>query len=182
MSKPGTVVYQRQHSRGLTMPQLNAIDLLAAGKTDKDTAEALGLHRTTVSKWRLYDPHFSAALNRRRAEVWSAGVDKLRALIPKALAVLEAHMKHRGPSQLKAAAIILKLVPLTALAEAPGPTDPDEIVQGIVAARRATATDPLAEIIEEARGLPGRARLTAEVWGELDARLAEEELPLASVS
>ena len=30
----GTPVYARQHSRTPTLPQLNAIDLLAAGKTD----------------------------------------------------------------------------------------------------------------------------------------------------
>jgi hypothetical protein len=44
MKANGTVVYQRQHSRGLTMPQLSAIDLLASGKTDKETTEFLNLH------------------------------------------------------------------------------------------------------------------------------------------
>ena len=52
------------------LPQLNAIDLLPPGKTDTEAAELLGLHRTTVTKWRLYDPVFQAALNRRRAEAW----------------------------------------------------------------------------------------------------------------
>ena len=63
----GTPVYARQHSRGLTLPQLNAVDLLAAGRTDTQAAAALGLHRTTLTKWRLYDVAFQAALNRRRA-------------------------------------------------------------------------------------------------------------------
>ena len=73
MKANGTVVYQRQHKRGLTMPQLNAIDLLAAGKTDKETAELLNLSRTCITKWRLYDPVFQAALNLRRAEIWARG-------------------------------------------------------------------------------------------------------------
>jgi hypothetical protein len=83
----GTPVYARQHSRTPTLPQLNAIDLLAAGKTDSEAAELLNLSRTTVTKWRLYDPVFQAALNRRRAEVWGAAADRLRSLIPTALNV-----------------------------------------------------------------------------------------------
>src|SRR5262245_30154666 len=79
----GTAVYQRQHKRGLTLPQLNALDLLAGGKTDKETAELLKLSRTCVTKWRLYDPLFQAALNRLRA-----ALDRLRALIPRALDAL----------------------------------------------------------------------------------------------
>ena len=71
-SENGTVVYQRQHKRGLTMPQLNALDLLASGKTDKETAELLKLSRTCVTKWRLYDPLFQATLNQRRGEIWGA--------------------------------------------------------------------------------------------------------------
>ena len=67
----GTVVYQRQHKRGLTMPQLNALDLLASGKTDKETAKLLNLSRTCVTKWRLYDPLFQATLNQRRGEIWA---------------------------------------------------------------------------------------------------------------
>jgi hypothetical protein len=48
MRKPppnGTPVYARQHSRTPTLPQLNAIDLLAAGSTD---SEAAGLLTVTL--------------------------------------------------------------------------------------------------------------------------------------
>src|SRR5262245_53469627 len=102
MRANGTAVYQRQHKRGLTMPQLSAIDVLVTGKTDKETAELLNLSRTCVTKWRLYDPVFQAALNRRRAEVWGSGIDRLRSLIPKALDVLaEALNSNYKPSQMK---------------------------------------------------------------------------------
>ena len=40
----------------LTIAQLNAIDLLVGGKTDKEVAGALGVHRVTVTPWRLYHP------------------------------------------------------------------------------------------------------------------------------
>src|SRR6516162_1193456 len=104
MKANGTAVYQRQHKRGLTMPQLNAIDLLASGKTDKETAELLSLSRTCITKWRLYSPTFQSALNRRRAEVWGAGIDLLRCLVPKALdALAEELEKADSPNRMKAA-------------------------------------------------------------------------------
>src|SRR5262245_37800326 len=97
MSKnPTTPVYLRQHKRGLTLPQQNAVDLLTVGKTDKEAAELLGLDRTTVAKWRLYDPVFQAQLNARRAEVWAAGLDRLRSLIPKALDALAAELENQN--------------------------------------------------------------------------------------
>lgn len=70
MPKPSTPIYARQHAHVLTLAQHNAVDLLASGKTDTETAELLNLHRTTVTKWRLYSPDFQAALNIRRAETW----------------------------------------------------------------------------------------------------------------
>jgi len=46
--------------------------------------------------WRLHSPLFQAAINRRRNELWESAADKLRALIPKALAVLEREMAAIG--------------------------------------------------------------------------------------
>lgn len=45
-----TTGYVRQH--GLTIEQRNAIDLLVTGKTDTETADSVGVHRVTVTKWR----------------------------------------------------------------------------------------------------------------------------------
>jgi hypothetical protein len=42
-----TPIYARQHFRTPTLPRLNAIDLLADGKTDTETAELLRLDRNT---------------------------------------------------------------------------------------------------------------------------------------
>jgi hypothetical protein len=171
----GTVVYQRQHSRGLTLPQLNAIDLLAAGRTDKDTAELLNLSRTCVTKWRLYDPVFQAALNRRRAEVWSSGVDRLRSLIPKALDALADALEDRGhPHRVKAAAELLRLVPLADGALAIGPTDADGVVRRVVEERRRTARGPLDHLLEDGRkGLPPYDEHVEATWCELEAEMAE---------
>ena len=57
----------RSHAEGLTLAQQNAVDLLAAGKNDTETAELLKLTRVAVTRWRLYSPEFRAALAVRRA-------------------------------------------------------------------------------------------------------------------
>ena len=56
----------------LTPKQQAAIDLLLSGKNDRETAEAVGAHRTTISRWRLHDLAFVDELNRRRREVYGA--------------------------------------------------------------------------------------------------------------
>ena len=53
----------------LSIEQLNAIDLLATGKSDREVAEVVGVSRQTVCAWRLYDPYFRAELNKRRNEL-----------------------------------------------------------------------------------------------------------------
>lgn len=77
-----------QHKE-LSIEQLNAIDLLVMGKTDREVAEAVGVHRCTVTSWRLYNPYFQAELNRKRKEVWGAAVDRFRSLLMKALDTVE---------------------------------------------------------------------------------------------
>jgi hypothetical protein len=177
MEANGTAVYQRQHKRGLTLPQMNALDLLAGGKTDKATAELLGLSRTCVTKWRLYDPVFQAALNQRRSEVWTAGIDRLRSLIPKALDALAEELENKdGPNRLKAAGEILRLAQLPAGALAGGPTDAEAIVRQIVARRREQAHGGiLDDLRDQGKGLPPFEQHVAETWQELEARAAEAD-------
>jgi hypothetical protein len=176
MKANGTAVYQRQHKRGLTLPQLNAIDLLASGKTDKETAELLSLSRTCVTKWRLYDPVFQAALNRRRAEVWGSGIDRLRSLIPKALDALADELENRdSPNRLKAAGEILRLAHLPADALRTGPTEPEEIVRRIVEGRRLNARGGFDDMVDENKGLPPFKKHMDDVWRELDALANEPE-------
>ncbi|MEH6917495.1 hypothetical protein V7Y60_25795 [Priestia megaterium] len=83
--------YKRE--QGLTIEQLNAIDLLVTGKADKETASIVGVNRVTVTKWRNYDIYFQAELNKRRKEIWTASIDKIRALVPKALERLEQEIE-----------------------------------------------------------------------------------------
>ena len=69
----------------LSIEQENAIDLLIAGHTDQQVADAVGKDRTTIWGWRHEHPLFMATLARRRAEVWRAPQERLRALSSKAV-------------------------------------------------------------------------------------------------
>jgi hypothetical protein len=176
MKAKGTVVYQRQHKGGLTMPQLNAIDLLASGKTDKETAELLSLSRTCVTKWRLYSPTFQAALNRRRAEVWGAGIDRLRNLIPKALDTLAEELeKPDGPNRLKAAVEVLKLAQLPEGWQQVGPVEAEAIVRQVVEVRRARAPGFLDELADRDKDLPPFEQHMEDTWRELEKRANETD-------
>lgn len=53
----------------LDADQLTALEALLRGETVTDAADAAGVHRTTVHRWRREDPEFRAALNRERARM-----------------------------------------------------------------------------------------------------------------
>jgi hypothetical protein len=133
--------YKREH--GLSPAQHRALDLLVAGETDGSVAEAVGVHRVTVWKWRHYDPEFQAQLNQRRREIWSASKDRLRSLLPIALDTLEAEL-HGGRQRARTALEILRLAGLEASAfkgrslgaDGIGETDSEAIVDRFALARR----------------------------------------------
>jgi hypothetical protein len=116
--------YKRE--QGLTIEQLNAIDILITGKSDQAVADAIGVSRPTVTSWRLYDPHFQAELNRRRKEVWGASVDRMRTLLPKAFDTLERAIDE---GSYRAALELIKLAGLDGVAGVIGTDDAEKIIK-----------------------------------------------------
>ena len=173
MSKPTAIATKCDTTlqrAGLTVAQESAIDALAAGKKDGETAALVGVNRVTVARWRLYSPHFQAALNERRQAIWAASLDKLRALVPLALdAVADELANADSPNRLKAAFGLLKLVPLGLVAS--GPTDPDEIVKRIVGEHRCSPRGPMADLMDREMGHIPMAAHVAKVWIELAAKV-----------
>ncbi len=126
----------------LTVVQLNAIDFLATGKTDQETAEAVGVTRQTVNGWRNTNPWFRAALNARRQDLWGVSVDQLRALLPRAVAVLADELEG-GEQRARVALDLLRLAGLDRIRADEkldtlliGPTDPAAIIDAEVRRRR----------------------------------------------
>jgi hypothetical protein len=106
----------------LTEQQHTAIVLIVAGKTFQDVGEAVGVHRQAVSKWVHHNALFQAELNRRRQELWSSLLDRLRGLAPLAVEVLAAALEQE--KSVTAALSILKVCGFPGLCVAPlGPTD-----------------------------------------------------------
>ena len=120
--------------RHITPRQEAAIELLLAGSTDTAAAATLGLHRTTIARWRGVHPGFQAELARRREELYGAAAERLRALVPKAIGVLEAALD--GKDALATAHELLRMTGLHRLAPpARGPHDAEQILGKLVRAR-----------------------------------------------
>ena len=152
--------------RELTTEQQSAIDLLATGKTDLETAEAVGVHCGTVAKWRLHHPHFQAMLNARRQEAFGAVADKLRSAASKAVDTLVAAAES---GNVPAAMAILKATALDKLPRPTGPTDGQQIIDRMVEARAQTKHDAF---MAPLRG--DEAAAPQEVEAEIAARLTGE--------
>jgi hypothetical protein len=135
----------------LTVEQLNAIELLVQGRTDQETADAVGVHRVTVTKWRNYDVHFEAELNRRRRQIWNSSTERLRALLPLAIEALEKELvegngrSHTALSLIKMSGLLQAGKERTTLDSCYiGAESPEMIVDGAARARR---PNPLADLI-----------------------------------
>lgn len=128
----------------LSIDQEAAIDLLLVGKHDQEVADTIGVHRVTVTRWRLYHPQFRATLNERRSAVWQASRDTYQGLLHKSLAILESELDESGPQSSKIALAIVRSSSLThADYEHPGPTEPDAVVDEVAKDEDARQLDRL---------------------------------------
>ncbi|MGD0863667.1 MAG: hypothetical protein ABSA21_13090 [Candidatus Limnocylindrales bacterium] len=106
--------------------------MLLVGKHDQEVADAIGVHRVTVTRWRLYHPQFQATLNERRAAAWKSSEDAYRVLLHDAVGALQEELGTPGPQRAKLALGILRSSPLPHADLAhPGPTDPEAVVDEV---------------------------------------------------
>jgi hypothetical protein len=111
-----------------------AIDVLLAGGTDSEAAQAASVTRETVCRWRHSDADFIAAYNRERRAASEATADSLRQASLKAIKTLSDILSDEDCSlRIKAASILLGQYDE---AQAPGDTDPEAIRAGWDEARR----------------------------------------------
>ena len=112
----------------LTPEQLNAIDWLIQGKTDQDTADAIGKDRATLWKWKTRLPLFAATLEQRREEVFGVAVNRLRSLLGKALDNIAGAIE---ASDVKSSFELVKATRLHGFAPPTGETDVQKIAERI---------------------------------------------------
>ena len=160
-TKPDTT---RHPADGLSVAQRNAVDVLAAGMGDQEVAAAVGVSRQTVNGWRNHNPAFQAALNVRRHEVWGSATDRLRALVPRALEVLEGALAVNPDPK-----IALEIVKLAGLADQGGhlgvvgigPTDSAAVMEAEAQRRR---LDPMAYFLSGDPMSPTERRALEADW------------------
>jgi hypothetical protein len=121
------------YTKALTPQQSAAIDLLIAGRSDARAAAALGVHRVTVTRWRLYNHVFQAELNRRRQETWGAAGDRLRKALSKAVTVFRNQLLDvNQDTAFRAARALLHLAGNSRLVRPPdpatAPADPTDVL------------------------------------------------------
>ena len=114
-------------ARELTAAQLKAAAMVASGQADEQIAGELGIHRTTVFRWRS-SPTFQAEVNRHREAMFQNLHDLMRDSVYGAVDAIR-HIITHSPDEslkLKAACALLNAVTWDLR---PGPTDPRELVR-----------------------------------------------------
>ena len=116
------------NSDTLSERQEQAINLILLGQSDQAVAEAIGVARQTVNKWKHQKPLFKAMLNSQRHELWNSHYEELRSLIKLAITVFREDLADGGNKKLRqeAAMHILKGTGLL-YAESFKPTGPTSV-------------------------------------------------------
>jgi hypothetical protein len=117
----------------LNVTQLNAIDALILGKTDQETADAVGVSRETIWGWRHEHPVFMATLAERRAEIWRGPQERLRSLLAKAVENIAGLVE---VGDYEASIALLKITSMYGgLNNVPGEADPEKLIKAQAEAR-----------------------------------------------
>jgi hypothetical protein len=159
----------------LSAPQVAAVELVALGRNDTDTAEVVGVARQTVNGWRHHDPAFIAALNVRRMEIWEDTHDRIRGMATRACDVLAGALDGPVETSLPAAVHVLKALKVYGNVEAPnGPTSALAVIAVRARANAEVAVAGLCPDTEPIMEAILRPAKIARLAGEEYDRLMEE--------
>ena len=105
--------------------QKTAVEMLAVGKSFGRIARFIEIDPRTLYRWRQ-DPIFREALHRRRRELWSDAIDRVRGMVTPSLDIVEQHLTDRYERiRFRAAQTVLNLASLKKHASEAA-ADPDE--------------------------------------------------------
>lgn len=158
--------------RKLTIQQQNAIDILVTGCSDKDTADKVGVNRSTITRWRLYHPAFQAELNAQRAAVWGTAKEKLRSLIPEAVDILaQALHDPDNEDRAKLALDLIKAVGASNELDRVGSIDPEAIIKADATVSPFSMLSEPQDYEIRRRESQLQAHLNGLTYGEFDATI-----------
>jgi transposase-like protein len=95
----------------LTDRQRIAVELVLAGRSDARVARTVGVHRVTVTRWRLAHPAFRSAVSAGRQSAHRAAEQARRVLYQKALDRLTRELDEDGPHAVRAAMALVATPP-----------------------------------------------------------------------
>ena len=108
------IAKQETEKQALKDQQMLAIPHILAGKSDAQVAEAVGVSRETVNRWRNHDEDFQDELSQSRRAQINARVIALSSVNTKAIEVMEELLDSDDEQiRMRAAMHLLKTVPLT---------------------------------------------------------------------
>ncbi len=122
----------------LSPQQASAVDLMVGGACDADVARTLGLHRSTISRWRQFHPAVVAELNRHRDSTLEAAADRLRRTTQRALDIIDERLAaiDRPDLQLRASVCLLRMIGIGTRAAHVGATSADQFIDDHARANR----------------------------------------------
>lgn len=123
-----------RNAYGLSPQQEQAALLLVSGQSVQETADQLGVHRTTLWHWRNLET-FQAYLNALRSDVRDEATEGIVALHQKAVGTVERMLdSENDATALRAAALVLE----AARGRSVGESDPHRIIKDRAAATSST--------------------------------------------
>jgi tRNA A37 N6-isopentenylltransferase MiaA len=155
----------------LSIEQENAIDLLLSGKSDREVATLVGVHRMTVQKWRTQHPLFMATLAREREQLFSGANDRLRSMLGQALENIEGAI---AAGEVRWSFELVKAVGLHGFLPPTGEMDVDKIADDIVMRELAKLRLPsMSEMLIDLDN-PDKKQREQEIRDELMAEFGED--------
>ncbi len=104
-------IKKQNETSELTPQQEEAIEMIMQGKKTIEIAEALGVSRYTISRWRNEEPEFMVELNSRRMQIWERQRERLTKMIEKALGIVSQSMESADEKTRLIAAIAILRMP-----------------------------------------------------------------------
>ena len=135
----------------LTPKQLQALELLGAGATDKSVCSRLNIHRSTVARWKTTHPRFMAELSRRTSIYQQSSNAAACRARDAALKIVLNQLRKQPTKSLDIAVRLLCSPQLTRLAAASRPAGLQDIIAQLQSTRPSASTSPdrLADLLTE---------------------------------
>ena len=154
--------------------QWQALELIIAGETDAEVAQAVGVARETINRWKLHHPGFQSELNKWRRILHQETTDELRRLVAQSAKVTKEVLEDReSPDRLKVAMkLLLEVNPLRSRPEDIGPMEPEGIIDEMTSKMK---VETIVDVLEREGQTKNRREVVERLLRDLAAPLHESQ-------